>query len=95
MAVNKTTALSLVKARLNRLQSDTSLDSYFQARITAAIEYLTGIGITLTDSQEDLMLAVDFAVWQYQNRDNPGAMPEWLQLQRRERWLRTQSEGES
>lgn len=95
MAVDTATALGLMKARLNRLQSDTSLDTYLQARLTAAIEYLTGIGITLTDSQEDLMLAVDFAVWQYQNRDNPGAMPEWLRLQRRERWLRTQSEGES
>lgn len=95
MAVDTATALGLMKVRLNRLQSDTSLDTYFQARLTAAIEYLTGIGITLTDSQEDLMLAVDFAVWQYQNRDNPGAMPEWLRLQRRERWLRNQSEGES
>ncbi|MBR3240728.1 MAG: hypothetical protein IKF99_20110 [Oscillospiraceae bacterium] len=95
MAVNETTALSLVKARLNRLQSDTSLDSYFQARITAAKEYLTNIGIPLSDSQEDLLLVVDFAVWEYQNRDKPGNMPDWLRLHRRERWLRTQSEGES
>ena len=87
-AVNETTALALVKARLNRLQSDTSLDSYFQARLSGAIEYLEGVGIGLTDSDEDLMLVVDFAVWQYQNRDNPGAMPDWLKLQRRERWLR-------
>lgn len=87
-AVNETTALALVKARLNRLQSDTSLDSYFQARLSGAIEYLEGIGIGLTDSEEDLMLVVDFTVWQYQNRDNPGAMPDWLKLQRRERWLR-------
>ena len=87
-AVNETTALALVKARLNRLQSDTSLDSYFQARLSGAIEYLEGIGIGLTDSDEDMMLVVDFTVWQYQNRDNPGAMPDWLKLQRRERWLR-------
>jgi hypothetical protein len=87
-AVNETTALALVKARLNRLQSDTSLDSYFQARLSGAIEYLEGIGIGLTDSDEDLMLVVDFTVWQYQNRDNPGGMPDWLRLQRRERWLR-------
>lgn len=95
MAVNETTALALMKARLNRLQSDTSLDSYFQARITAAREYLTNIGIQLSDSQEDLLLVVDFAVWEYQNRDKPGNMPDWLRLHRRERWLRTQSEGES
>lgn len=87
-AVNETTALALVKARLNRLQSDTSLDSYFQKRLSGAIKYLEGIGIGLTDSEEDLMLVVDFTVWQYQNRDNPGGMPDWLRLQRRERWLR-------
>lgn len=88
MAVNESIALGLIKARLNRMQSDTSLDSYFQARLSGAIGYLEGIGISLTDSDEDLMLVVDFAVWQYQNRDNPGAMPDWLKLQRRERWLR-------
>lgn len=87
-----TTALGLVKARLNRLQSDTSLDEYFRARITAAEEYLTGIGIQLTGSQEDLMLVVDFAVWEYQNRDKPGNMPEWLRLHRRERWLRLRAD---
>lgn len=88
MAVNESIALGLIKARLNRMQSDTSLDSYFQARLSGAIGYLEGIGISLTDSDEDLMLVVDFTVWQYQNRDNPGAMPDWLKLQRRERWLR-------
>lgn len=93
MAVDQATALGLVKARLNRLQSDTSLDTYFQARIAAAEEYLTGIGIELTDSQEDLLLVVDFSVWEYQNRDKPGNMPEWLRLHRRERWLRLR-EGE-
>lgn len=84
-AVNESTALDMVKVRLNRL--DTSLDAYLAARITAAVEQLEGIGITLTDSTDDLMLVTDMAVWQYQNRDNPGAMPDWLRLRRRERWL--------
>lgn len=94
-AVNETTALSLLKARLNRLSGDTSLDTYFQARISAAVQSLEGTGITLTDSEEDLMLTVDLAVWQYQNRDKPGSMPEWLRLQRRERWLREVSADDS
>lgn len=81
-------ALSLVKVRLNRLPGDTSLDDYFQSRIDAAHEELDRTGIHLTDSSEDLMLLVDFTVWQYQNRDKPGSMPEWLRLHRRERWLR-------
>ena len=91
--VDTNTALNLMKVRLNRRSGDTSLDAYFMPRIQAAIEYLTGAGIDLTDSTEDLMLVVDTAVWQYQNRDKPGSMPEWLRLQRRERWLRLR-EGE-
>lgn len=93
MGVNTTQALALVKARLNRVQGDTSLDDYLVARIDAAAEELTRIGIALTDSVDDLMLVVDTAVWQYQNRDKPGGMPDWLRLRRRERWLKTRGDG--
>lgn len=89
MAVNETLALNLVKARLNRLQSDTTLDSYLQARVRAAVDNLEGIGIRLEDSDEDLMLVVDMTVWEYQNRDQAGGMPDWLRLRRRERWIRS------
>ena len=88
MAVNESLALDLVKARLNRLPGDTSLDEYLTARIGAAVQELTRVGIVPTESTEDLILVVDYTVWQYQNRDNPGSMPEWLRLRRRERWLR-------
>lgn len=87
MAVNEETALALVKARLNRLQTDTTLDAYLTARIKAAAENLHTIGINLGDGAEDLLLLVDLTVWQYQNRDQSGGMPEWLRLRRRERWL--------
>ena len=87
MAVDTVTALKLVKTRLNRVTSDTSLDDYFAARIEAAVGELQATGIALTDSTEDLLLVVDYAVWQYQNRDNPNAMPPWLRLRRRERWV--------
>lgn len=90
--VNETSVLSMVKARLNRLASDTSLDAYFASRITAAVQELERVGITLTDSTEDLMLVTDYAVWSYQNRDQPGGMPDWLRLRRRERWLNNNSE---
>lgn len=86
--INETTALALVKARLNRLQSDTSLDTYLLTRISAVMEELEKTGIHLRDSDEDLMLVVDYTVWQYQNRDKPGTMPDWLRLRRRERWIR-------
>ena len=88
MAIDTNQALALVKTRLNRLQSDTTLDEYLTARINGAAGELEGIGIRLTDSPEDLMLLVDFTVWQYQNRDSAEQMPPWLRLRRRERWIR-------
>lgn len=88
MAVNVTQALALVKTRLNRLQTDTVLDPYFTARISAAVQELEGTGIRLTDSAEDLLLVVDYTVWAYQNRDSAAGMPDWLRLRRRERWIR-------
>ena len=93
MQVNIRTALGLVKARLNRLASDATLDAYFTQRIEAARAELEGTGISLTDSADDLMLLVDYTVWQYQNRDGAGTMPEWLRLRRRERWLREPRTG--
>lgn len=88
MAVDMTVALQMVKARLNRLPGDTTLDEYLTTRIWATVDDLTGIGIDLTESTDDLMLVVDSTVWSYQNRDKPGGMPDWLRLRRRERWLR-------
>ena len=89
MAVDQNTALDLVKARLNILPGNTSLDAYLTARITAAEAELTNQGVdNLGDDADDLLFVVDFAVWQYQNRDKPGGMPDWLRLKRRERWLR-------
>ena len=88
MQVNIRTALGLVKARLNRLASDATLDTYFVQRIEAAEAELESTGISLTDSADDMMLVVDYTVWQYQNRDSTGTMPEWLRLRRRERWLK-------
>ena len=93
MAGTTNTALSLVKQRLNRLAADTSLDEYFTQRIAAAEAELAGVGISLTDSADDLMLLVDYTVWQYQNRDSAGSMPDWLRLRRRERWLRQTREA--
>jgi len=91
MGVNTRDALALVKVRLNRLPGDTSLDTYLGYRIEAAIEELESTGIKLDDGNEDLLLVVDTAVWQYQNRDGGGGMPDWLRLRRRERWLQQHS----
>ena len=88
MAANFETALALMRARLNRVPQDTSLDEYFTARLQAAERSLAGAGITLTATADDTVLLVDYAVWEYQSRDKPGGMPDWLRLRRRERWLR-------
>lgn len=92
-AFDRDSALSMVKARLNRLPGDTSLDGYLSARIDAAAAALENAGIMIADTPEDLMLVVDMAVWDYQNRDKPGTMPEWLRLKRRERWLHQREAG--
>lgn len=95
MAYTKSTVLGIVKARLNRLASDTSLDDYLKARIQAADIELAGNGISLVaDDVRDSVFLADIVVWQHNNRDNAGngragtGMPEWLRLARRERWLR-------
>lgn len=87
MSVNTRDALALVKHRLNRMPGDTSLDTYLEYRINAAIEEIEGTGIILDDGPEDLLFVVDTTVWEYQNRDSGAGMPEWLRLRRRERWL--------
>lgn len=86
--MDKTTVLSLVKSRLNRLQSDTSMDDYLLVLIDAAEEELKRTGITIREgSADDAFLLTNLAVWRYQNRDSAGAMPPWLVQYRRERWL--------
>lgn len=87
MAYDADMALELVKARLNRLASDTSMDDYLRARIEAAAGEMARDGITLDESMMDTMLLVDTVVWQYQSRDKAAGMPNWLRLRRRERWL--------
>ena len=88
MAINIYNALTLVKSRLDRMGANTQLDNYFTSRIEAAAAELEGAGISLTDSADDLMLLVDYTVWQYKNRDSAGDMPKWLLRKRLERLLR-------
>lgn len=84
-AESRTAALCMLKYRLNR--ADDVLDEYLIARLDADVEGLAQNGIRLTDSTSDIMLLVDYTAWRYNNRDKPDAMPEWLRLMRRERWL--------
>ena len=88
MAYTEQTVLGIVKARLNRLASDTSLDPYLKQRIAAADKELERKGIRLieTDVADQVFLA-DFVAWQHNNRDNQSGMPEWLRLAMRERWI--------
>ena len=88
MCFDVTVALQMVKARLNRLPEDTSLDEYLTMRLEAMVEDYKKLGIRMDPtSTYDTMLLVDDTVWQYQNRDKATGMPDWLRLRRRERWL--------
>ena len=93
MAIDTETVLGVVKARLNRLPGDTSLDDYLLQRIEAAAAELQRVGIDLADTPDDMMLLVDMTVWQYSNRDKADGMPPWLRLRRRERWLHQRKGG--
>lgn len=89
MAYTEATVLEIVKARLNRLAFDTSLDDYLKTRIKAADGELGRNGIKLVAGNvDDEVLLADYVVWRYQNRDKNTGMPEWLRLARRERWLK-------
>lgn len=83
-----TLILALVKARLNRLASDSTLDEYLLSVIFGAADYLLGMGIHLDGSDGDNLLLCNQAVQMYQNRDQAGHDPEWLRYQRRQRWLK-------
>lgn len=87
MAINMEMAVSMFKQRKDMLTGITQRDEYIDMRIKAVISELESKGIHLVNTESDLMLVVDTAVWQYNNRDQSGAMPEWLRLARRERWL--------
>lgn len=83
-------ALAIVKTRLNRLQGDTSLDeTALLPRLNGAVLTLKKNGIVLQDTADDIVLLADYVVDRYQNRDQPGEMPQWLRLLRRERFLHT------
>jgi len=96
MAYTETTVLGIVKARLNRLASDTSLDDYLRKRIEAADAELARVGIKLVAGNvDDEVLLADYVVWRHQNRDKNTGMPEWLRLARRERWLKERGNNDT
>lgn len=96
MAYTEATVLGIVKARLNRLASDTSLDDYLKKRIAAADAELARNGIKLVAGNvDDEVLLADYVVWRHQNRDKNTGMPEWLRLARRERWLKERGNNDT
>lgn len=86
--------LSMVKARLGR-ENTTAMDGYLIARINAAIKELADSGIHVVNNDRDIIFVVDIVCWQYSNRDKPSAMPEWMRIARRERFLQEACEHDS
>lgn len=88
MAHNIETVLGIVKGRLNRLPSDTSLDIQLTQRIAATDAELQRTGITLAaDDIDDSVFLADYVAWKHNNRDQQTGMPEWLRQARRDRWI--------
>lgn len=88
MAYDANQALSLMKTRLDRVQSDSSRDDLFLMQLDAAEQELASAGITIqTNDTRDLMLLIDTAVLRYRQRDSQHGDPDWYRLRRRERWL--------
>lgn len=86
------TVIELIKARLNR--ADSALDAYLFSRAEAARDDLAHMGVPINmASTADCMFMADYVSWQYLNRDKAGAMPEWLRLALRERFLRNRGDG--
>lgn len=83
----KKQALALMKTRLNRTPGETALDDYLMARLEAAEQTFAKEGIKLGDSMNDVLLLVDKAVFDYQNRDKQQGEPDWLRAKRRGRWM--------
>lgn len=88
MPIDIQTAVLMVKQRKDMLTGIHQRDEYITARVKSVIAELESAGIHLVDTPDDLMLVVDEAVWQYNNRDQGGAVPDWLRMRRRERWMK-------
>lgn len=75
-------ALRMFKYRKNELPTNTAMDEWYNMRLAAALEWLEakkGIVLCADESHpDDLLLLVDVAVWQHDNRDNPAGEPAWL-----------------
>lgn len=93
MSTIGTLALPLVKSRMNRLPSDTSLDNFLGQIIASAERDLQKQTGTLDEADaDDLMLLVDYSEWRYKNRDQSGGMPDWLRYRIRCRFIRIRSD---
>lgn len=96
MMPNMEIAYQMLLARLDRAgtQPPEALAVYLRKRLDSAVTQLESAGIVLADTPQDLMLIVDLAAWQEQNRDNSSGTPNWLRTQIRNRWIQ-QREAEA
>lgn len=92
---NAEVAYALLQARMDRggMPVPENLAEYWQTRMEAAAQELEQMGIHLEDNAKDSALLADFTAYKLQNRDKPEAMPRWLRLELRERWLSQERGG--
>lgn len=97
MAVNTTTIMGLLKARLDHpgQTMPKHIEEYWQAAIDAACRELEAKGISLQDTADDNMLVCDYAAYLLRNRDDNAGFPEWLRHRVRQRWAREYLGGDA
>lgn len=97
MPHNKDVSYALLQARMDRggMPVPEALSDYWKQRMEAAAQELAQMGIHLEDNAKDSALLADFTAYKLQNRDKPDAMPRWLRLELRERWLSQKRGGDA
>jgi len=93
MAQDTGTALKLLKVALGVTHN--ARDGYYDVMLHAALSELSGRGIALdiTDD-EDMMLLVDYAEFNYRSRDADRAMPRHLLYRLRNREAKGRADNE-
>lgn len=94
MGYTTDTVLSMVRDRLDYAPGFTARDGQLRNRIDGVIRELERKGIRVIHEGkadiaeiDDVMLVVDMAVWQQNNRDKAESDPPWLRQRLRDRWL--------
>ena len=85
------TALSLLKTALGVTHD--KRDDYYKSLLAASERELSGRGVAIDESEiDDIMLLVDYAEFNYRNRDGAKIIPQHIDLRIKNRKAKGRSE---